>query len=104
MLSIASAEGQQAPGQVSSQTTTVHGIVRVGASGEPLAHALVRIGGDASTGVLTDGEGRFEIADVPAGPQEFTITKPGYLDEAEAGEDSIAWNAHGFGHNVIVAA
>jgi len=104
MLSIASAEGQQAPGQVSSQTTTVPGIVRVGVSGQPLPHALVRIGGDASTGVLTDGDGRFEIADVPTGPQEFTITKPGYLDEAEAGEDSIAWNAHGFGHNVIVAA
>jgi hypothetical protein len=64
----------------------------------------VRIGGDASSGVLTDGEGRFEIADVPAGPQEFTVTKPGFMDEAEAGADSIAWNAHGYGHNVIVAA
>jgi len=82
----------------------VHGIVRVGVSGEPLAHALVRIGGDASTGTLTDGDGRFEIADIPAGPQEFTITKPGFLDEAEASADSIAWNAHGYGHNVIVAA
>ena len=100
----ASAEGGQNPGQVSTQTTTVHGIVRVGASGDPLAHALVRISGDASTGVLTDGEGRFEIADVPAGPQEFTITKPGFLDEAEAAADSLAWNAHGYGHNVIVAA
>jgi hypothetical protein len=97
-------QGQQAPGQVSTQTTMVHGIVRVGVSGEPLPHALVRIGGDASTGALTDGDGRFEIADVPAGPQEFTITKPGFLDEAEAGADSIAWNAHGYGHNVIVAA
>ena len=78
--------------------------MRVGVSGEPLPHALVRIGGDASTGALTDGDGRFEIPDVPAGPQEFTITKPGFLDEAEAGADSIAWNAHGYGHNVIVAA
>jgi hypothetical protein len=97
-------QGQQMPGQVSVQTATVHGIVRVGVSGDPLPHALVRIGGDASTGVLTDGEGRFEIAGVPAGPQEFTITKPGFLDEAEAGADSIAWNARGYGHNVIVAA
>jgi len=95
---------QQAPGQVSNQTTTVHGIVRVGVSGDPLPHALVRIGGDASTGVLTNGDGRFEIPDIPAGPQEFTITKPGFLDEAEAAADSIAWNAHGYGHNVIVAA
>lgn len=99
-----SANSQQAPGQVSNQKTVVHGAVRVGVSGQPLPHALVRIGGDASTGVLTDGEGRFEIADVPAGPQEFTIIKPGFLDEAEAGADSIAWNAHGYGHNVIVAA
>lgn len=95
---------QQTPGQVSNQTTTVHGVVRIGASGDPLPHALVRIGGDASTGALTDGDGRFEIADVPTGPQEFTVTKPGYLDEAEAAADSIAWNAHGYGHNVIVAA
>lgn len=100
----AKSRSQQAPGQVSNQTTSVHGIVRVGASGDPLPHALVRISGDASNGALTDGDGRFEIADVPAGPQEFTITKPGYLDEAEAAADSIAWNAHGFGHNVIVAA
>jgi hypothetical protein len=97
-------QAQQAPGQVSTQRATVHGIVRVGVSGDPLPHALVRIGGDASTGVLTDGEGRFEIADVPTGPQEFTITKPGFLDEAEAAADSIAWNARGYGHNVIVAA
>ena len=101
---VAGAGDGQNPGQVSTQSVTVHGIVRVGLSGEPLAHALVRIGGDASTGVLTDGEGRFEMPDIPAGPQEFTITKPGFLDEAEAGADSIAWNAHGYGHNVIVAA
>lgn len=96
-------QGQQQPGQVASQLTTVHGIVRVGASGQPLPRALVRINGDASSGVLTDGDGRFEIADVPQGPLDFTITKPGFLDSVEAAEDSIAWNAHGYGHNVIVA-
>jgi hypothetical protein len=95
--------GGQQPGQVSNQLTTVHGMVRVGASGQPLSHALVRINGDASSGMLTDGDGRFEIADVPQGPLDFTVAKPGYLDTVEAVEDSIAWNAHGYGHNVIVA-
>jgi hypothetical protein len=80
----------------------VHGIVRNGASGEPLPRALVRINGDASTGVLTDGDGRFEFADVPSGPQDFTIVKPGFIDEAEAAADTDARAQHGFGHNVMV--
>lgn len=88
----------------SSQTTTVRGMVRNGASGGPLARALVRINGDAVTGVLTGGDGRFEIANVAEGPQDFTVVKPGFLDEAEAGADSIAWNSHGYGHDVNVVA
>jgi hypothetical protein len=84
--------------------TTVHGIVRNGASGEPLPRALVRINGDASTGALTDGEGRFEISGVPTGPQEFQIMKPGFLDSAEAAADSSGENSHGYARNVIVVA
>ncbi len=86
-----------------NQLAVVRGLVRNGASGEPLPRALVRINGDASTGVLTDGQGRFEIADVPEGPQEFTVIKPGFIDQAEAG-DSNAGNSHGYGHNIIVVA
>jgi hypothetical protein len=64
----------------------------------------VRVIGNIATGALTDGDGRFEIPDVPAGPLNVTVTKPGYLDELEARSDSIAWNAHGYGHNVMVVA
>ncbi|WP_348262099.1 carboxypeptidase regulatory-like domain-containing protein [Telmatobacter sp. DSM 110680] len=84
-----------------NQLAVVHGLVRNGASGEPLPRALVRINGDASTGVLTDGQGRFEINDVPEGPQEFTVIKPGFIDQAEAGD---AGNSHEYGHNIIVVA
>jgi hypothetical protein len=81
----------------------VRGVVVNSASGQPLARALVRIEGDAATGVLTDGEGRFEIPGVPACPQIFQVLKPGYRDPAatvngsEEGQESAE-------HNVLVAA
>ncbi len=64
---------------------SVHGFVKNAATGEPLARALVRIEGDAVSGTLTDGEGRFEIPAVPAGPQILQVLKPGYSDQATAG-------------------
>jgi hypothetical protein len=83
--------------------TTVHGVVRYGASGEPLPRALVRISGDAAAGALTDGDGRFEIANVPVGPQQFEVIKPGFMDRAASAESSLE-HQHSFGHNVIVVA
>jgi hypothetical protein len=82
----------------------VHGIVRNGATVEPLPHALVRINGDAATGVLTGGDGRFEIADLPTGPQDFMVIKPGFIDQVEDAADSDGSHQHGYGHNVIVVA
>ena len=94
-----------APGQANpSSAAAVHGIVRNGVSGDPLPRSLVRINGDASTGVLTDGDGRFEIADVPSGPQEFTVVKPGFMDQVEAADGSDARNVHGYGHNIMVVS
>ena len=106
----ARSQGQQeqiqipAPAARKEAPTTVHGIVRNGDSGEGLPRALVRINGDAYTGALTDGDGRFEIRDVPAGPQEFQILKPGFVDQAAEGADGLWENPHSYAQNVIVAA
>jgi hypothetical protein len=58
-------------------------VVRNAATGEPLPRALVRIEGDANTGALTDGEGRFEIPGVPIGPQSLDVVKPGFSGKVE---------------------
>lgn len=79
----------QPPGQAGAtqpatgQLVTLHGVVRNAATGEPLPRALVRIEGDADTGALTDGEGRFEIHDVAAGALAVQVIKPGYRDGAD---------------------
>ncbi len=96
-------QDQPPPAPTPGQPTTVHGIVRNVVSGEPLARALVRIEGDASTGVLTDGDGRFEIPDLPSGPQMFEVIKPGYLDAAAGvGTSEQFGNPHDYARNVIV--
>jgi hypothetical protein len=81
----------------------VRGVVLTSATGQPLARALVRIEGDAATGALTDGEGRFEIPGVPVGPQIFQVLKPGFRDPeatANGGEEE----QESAEHNVLVAA
>ena len=81
----------------------VHGIVHNAATGEPLARALVQIEGDADTGSLTDGEGRFEIPGVPVGPQTIRVAKPGFRDRPYATEEG-SLQAEGPPHSVLVAA
>jgi hypothetical protein len=87
---------------------TVHGIVRNSATGQPLPRALVRIDGDATSGALTDGEGRFEIPGVPVGPQQFEVVKPGFLDwsfsDSGTGVQPFLAAMASSAHNVIVAA
>jgi hypothetical protein len=98
--------GQSSPGNLApASAVTVRGMVRNAATGEPLPRALVRIEGDADTGALTDGEGRFEIPALAAGPQLFEVIKPGFqdggADTLNMGSDSGSADA---AHNVIVAA
>ncbi|MGB8259719.1 MAG: carboxypeptidase-like regulatory domain-containing protein, partial [Terracidiphilus sp.] len=83
--------------------TSVHGYVRNAATGEPLARALVRIEGDAETGALTDGSGRFELEGVPVGPQTFRLRKPGFHDRLYASEE-MGYESDGPAHNVLVVA
>ncbi len=80
---------------------TVHGVVRNAATGEPLPRALVRVEGDASTGALTDGEGRFELEGVPSGPQTIQLKKPGFHDRSYATEE-IGNQSDGPAHSVLV--
>jgi hypothetical protein len=82
---------------------SVHGVVRNAASGEPLPRVLVRIEGDADAGVLTDGEGRFEMDGVPAGPQTIRLLKPGFHDRPYATEE-VGFQSDGPAHSVLVAA
>ena len=99
-----SADSQQAPAAVSSdKPVKVRGFVSNAATGEPLPRVLVRIEGDADAGVLTDGEGRFEIPAVPPGPQTFRLLKPGFRDRPYATEE-VDYQAEGPAHNVLVAA
>jgi hypothetical protein len=90
-------EQTNAPTPPEGPLLTVHGVVLNAATGEPLPRALVRIEGDAEAGALSDGQGRFEIPDVPAGPQSFQILKPGFRDDAAPEQMNGS-------HNVLVAA
>jgi len=95
------AAGQQAlPAQ--QILATLHGLVRNAASGEPIPRALVSVEGDAATGALTDGDGKFEIPNLPVGPVILSVRKPGYIDS----ESAKAVTGETFAsapHNVMVA-
>jgi hypothetical protein len=97
-------QDQPAATQAAGSLATVRGVVRNGATGEPLPRALVRIEGDAGTGTLTDGDGRFEIPSVPMGAQEFQVVKPGFLDETYETASAGMWETtRDYAHNVMVA-
>ena len=94
-------------------TGTIHGTVVEARTGQPLAAVLVRV---EATGqqAISDEEGRFEIADVPAAPHTLLVSVVGYgLARREvivrAGETSevtlaIAEGASTYVESVVVGA
>ncbi|HEY1649163.1 MAG TPA: carboxypeptidase-like regulatory domain-containing protein [Terracidiphilus sp.] len=93
----------QAPA-VDRTSATLHGVVRSAATGEGVPRALVRIEGNADTGALTDGDGRFEVPGVPVGPQAVQVFRPGFLDETAEAESPAGDGTAGVPHDVLVAA
>jgi len=89
--------------QSAQAPAALHGVVRNAASGEPLPRALVSIEGDAAAGVLTDGDGRFEIPNLPVGPVIVSIHKPGYLDAASSEASEVMDTVAAASHNVMLA-
>src|SRR6202035_4846697 len=57
---------------------TVHGLVRNALSGDPLARTLVQVDGETGPGILTDGDGRFDLSLPGLGSHVFQLTKPGF--------------------------
>jgi hypothetical protein len=110
-LQVANAQVGSGDGQPTDQNSTVStpervtvsGIVRNAATGEPLPRAMVEIEGDANTGALTNGEGRFELPGVPVGPQIIRVAKPGFRDRPYATEE-IGMQSEGPAHSVMIAA
>lgn len=85
-------------------TAAVHGIVKNAVTGEPLARVLVRVETRSDTGALTDGDGRFEIPDVPIGNAVIDLVKPGFGDALQAEDTPTFWQANrGVPHPVTVA-
>jgi hypothetical protein len=99
-----STQDQTQPLTVDRTLTMLHGVVRNAATGEGLPRALVRVEGDANTGALTDGEGRFEISNIAVGPQAVEVRKPGFRDLVNRAGEGAQGDQNGSVHNVMVAA
>ncbi len=79
------------------------GTVVNGVSGEPIHHALVQFLGARMRSVLTGPDGRFQLEDVPAGPLNVIVNKPGFFDaRAIPGHRQDATYSFGSGKTDVV--
>lgn len=76
------------PVEVAAAPTTgrAEGVVRDTRSGEPLASAIVEIPSVTENAILTDASGIYRFKDLPPGPQNVSVQKPGYLAATRAVE------------------
>ncbi len=73
----------------SQQIYMLSGSVVNSATGEPVAHALVRTNGTVQRNTFTDNEGHFQIDAMPQGQVTVMAQKPGFFtDQDTAGEGS----------------
>jgi hypothetical protein len=70
--------GTVPPTATATGTARIRGRVINGATGAPLRGAEVALSGDLFRQADTDDDGRFELADLPAGRYTLRATKPGY--------------------------
>jgi hypothetical protein len=52
-------------------------------TGEPIRRALVQLEGESERSTLTDANGQFEFAGLPAMQANVTARKPGFFGEEE---------------------
>lgn len=68
------------PGQPRTGTSRIQGRVVSSPSGQPLLRAQVMLNGSGVTRrTMTDAQGRYQFADLPAGSFTITANKPGYV-------------------------
>ena len=70
------------PAPAGPATASISGVVTAAADGMPVRGVAIRLGGGAAReprGTFTDGDGRYEIANLPSGQYTLVASKPGFM-------------------------
>ncbi len=95
LIAMMSAGQSTAPASNKAATSSVSGVVQNSVTGEPIAHALVQLGGQSRSAVFTDSGGRFEFDQLPVNVAVMaSARKPGFLSPYEVDETAtlpVVW-------------